>query len=244
VSKERQIVFLGCPDASRSELCRKMASFGFQVQAYRDPQQAAGALLAAGLGRGLLVVDLPGLHRLGLEPATLPPGLGQIVPLALLGDPALPGTAELAQKLGACAILDGSAPLEDLLFELHEVFFDQRGQRRSPRRPVQMMVEVRHGGGAAWLQALNISQGGIYLRTLQPRPPGEQLQLRFTLPGLPRQLEVVGEVVYAIGLDHDAGKLSSSDGSPRPVLGHPGMGVRFGPLPPEAELALEQLLSS
>lgn len=243
MSKERQVVFLGCSAATRASLGEGLARFGFQVGSFRDPRQAAGAVLAAGLGSGLLVVDLPGLQESELELSALPRGLGDVVPTALLTDPAAagPAAAELARLLGACEILDASAPLEELLLQIQEVFFRQQGQRRSPRWPVEMMVEVRHAGGAVRLQAHNISRGGIYLRTLKPRAPGEQLRLRFDLPGLAKPVEVQGEVVHVIDLDPVAGVLRGPGGSSRPVLGHPGMGVRFVELPDEALAALEKL---
>ncbi len=70
----------------------------------------------------------------------------------------------------------------------------RRGDRRdSHRLPIQ--VEVAEGNGPFEKHQGDISIGGVFFEKPLSLPIGAQVQLRFTLPGLERTLDVRGEVV-------------------------------------------------
>jgi len=86
--------------------------------------------------------------------------------------------------------------------------------REAPRVPVTMRVEIEESVPDKFLYSVNISEGGIYLRTHAPLSENALLHLSFTLPLDSDVIEVVGEVVRNIplGVELDI---------------EPGMGLRF-----------------
>ncbi len=80
---------------------------------------------------------------------------------------------------GCAAVL--TKPLD--LSILYGVLGRLSGQERNtPRVPVKMRVEIEERKPAAELTCLNISEGGMYLRTLLPLRDGAVLHVKFTLP--------------------------------------------------------------
>jgi len=98
--------------------------------------------------------------------------------------------------------------LYDILRQLSEE------PRRTPRVPARMRVEIEERTPQRYLTAVNISEGGIYLRTHAPLPEHTLLHLAFTLPLDPDLIQVTGTVVRAFHL----GAILETE---------PGMGLRF-----------------
>lgn len=86
--------------------------------------------------------------------------------------------------------------------------------RATPRVPVKMRVEIEEGKPEKFLTSVNISEGGLYLRTVTPLPEGTVLHLKFTLPRDVEPMTVVGMVVRTstLGKELDV---------------EPGMGIKF-----------------
>lgn len=93
-------------------------------------------------------------------------------------------------------------------------------ERRTEER-AEVEVEVRYRTMQDFLAAYsrNISGGGLFIRTPQPPPLNQQVQLKFTLPGLDHRFEMGGIVVW-------------SNASPRSSF-PPGMGIKFVEAAPE-----------
>jgi uncharacterized protein (TIGR02266 family) len=93
-------------------------------------------------------------------------------------------------------------------------------ERRVDER-VEVEVEVRYRTIQEFQAAYsrNISGGGLFIRTAQPQPLNQQVQLRFTLPGLDHRFEMGGVVVW-------------SNISPRSSF-PAGMGIKFLQIAPE-----------
>lgn len=87
-------------------------------------------------------------------------------------------------------------------------------ERRVDER-VEVEVEVRYRTIQDFLAAYsrNISGGGLFIRTPQPQPLNQPVQLKFTLPGLDHRFEMGGIVVW-------------SNMSPRSSF-PAGMGIKF-----------------
>jgi uncharacterized protein (TIGR02266 family) len=100
------------------------------------------------------------------------------------------------------------AQLYDVLRQLSEE------PRKTPRVPARMRVEIEEQDPQRYLTAINISEGGIYLRTHAPLPENTLLHLSFTLPLDPDIIQVAGTVVRASRL---GAQLETE----------PGMGLRF-----------------
>jgi len=107
-----------------------------------------------------------------------------------------------------------SKPIADvsLLYDVLRKLTDE--QRRTPRVPVRMRVEVEEQVPLRSLMSVNISEGGIYLRTPLPLPEHTLLHLAFTLPLDTAQVRAAGIVVRTSPFDEQ-------------LETEPGMGLRF-----------------
>jgi len=104
------------------------------------------------------------------------------------------------------------------------------GQPRStPRIPVKMPVEIAGDIPKKVMTSVNLSEGGLYLRTLNPLPEGELLHIRFTLPHDAESIELPAEVVrtFQLGTQFEE---------------EPGMGLRFVDIPQEILLKLRNFI--
>ena len=94
---------------------------------------------------------------------------------------------------------------------------DGAEKRRYPRAPLQLLVQYRFQTMGDFLAeySSNISLGGIYIRTDQPREEGALIYLQFTLRDGSPLIEGLGKVVRS----NPPGDL--------PAGMEPGMGVEF-----------------
>lgn len=88
-------------------------------------------------------------------------------------------------------------------------------RRAAPRVLVDLDVDYRSEDTYLFASSRDISETGIFVRTIEPLPPGTQLNLRFR-PDDDEVLELEGEVIWVNPYRPDA--LANLD---------PGMGVRF-----------------
>jgi uncharacterized protein (TIGR02266 family) len=89
------------------------------------------------------------------------------------------------------------------------------GQPRSaPRVPIKMQVEIEEKVAENKLPCINISDGGLYLRTAAPLADGTVIHIRFRLPHDSDDLELAAEVVRSLSLGTQ-------------LEAEPGMGLRF-----------------
>ena len=75
----------------------------------------------------------------------------------------------------------------------------------------------------------DINEGGLFIPSDRPKPPGTEVSMRFTLPGSERIVETSGRVV----------RVSDGEGTEPP-----GMGIEFDPLSPETSSGVDQLIRS
>ena len=97
-------------------------------------------------------------------------------------------------------------------------YTEQRVALRSPLLIRQVRIEV--APEVFFGYATNISSKGIYIQTINPKPTGFQVRLRFNLPGDKETIECSAEVVWS--RDYDS-----------KTCRKPGMGLRFLDLSPE-----------
>jgi len=99
--------------------------------------------------------------------------------------------------------------------------------RRQPRLPISLEVAYRTAGAFLVSYSINLSKGGIFLETAQPLEIGEQLTLKFDVPGV-GPLEVVGTVAWV--------RAGSHDGLPD------GMGIQFDQLDQQYGQVIDELV--
>ncbi len=102
-------------------------------------------------------------------------------------------------------------------------------ERQVPRVPARLRVEIEEKTPEKYLTCINISEGGMYLRTLDPLPEQGILHLQFILPRDTALIEVTGQVVRTESLGTR-------------IETEPGMAVRFKDLSEENRLRIRNFV--
>ncbi|UCD84875.1 MAG: PilZ domain-containing protein [Deltaproteobacteria bacterium] len=106
----------------------------------------------------------------------------------------------------------------------------RREYNRKPLK-VKMVVKNRRSLGMAYFDSKDISSGGAFLESLDHYEIGTEIELAFSLPGKPKQLKVLGKVVYLV-----------TDEITRDSKLVPGMGIKFLNLKEDDKKLLEAYL--
>lgn len=103
------------------------------------------------------------------------------IPIVLIGDQSDPESQGRATEAGADAYL--AKPLDRRLFlEIgHSFLFSV--DRREPRKPVHVSVDMTCMGETSQVSGIDVSTGGIFLSCQTRAAEGEHLLLKFTIPG-------------------------------------------------------------
>lgn len=104
---------------------------------------------------------------------------------------------------------------------------DETERRRSDRAELIVRVDYSTVDELFSEFTRDINEGGLFIETEKPRPPGTEVSLHFSLPGSDRTVKTNGIVVRV------------SDGSDGAT---PGMGIEFEDLPPEARAHINQVI--
>ena len=98
-------------------------------------------------------------------------------------------------------------------------------QRITLRISTRFHVKIAEGSTEKVMTCINLSEGGMYLRTHEPLPEKTVLHLQFSLPHSMEKLEVTGEVVRISPLETQ-------------LETEPGMGLRFIGVPQHIQLQI------
>ncbi len=166
-------------------------------------------------------VKLLPLFRDGLLRRTLPGGFRQLVELC-------DGSRSLAELLEASS-LDAWGTLSFLgrFMRLGMLEHGQAANRAAPRLGLQMPVDCQSLKSFQPARSLDLSARGMFVRTSQVFPVGDELLVRFNLPGVAHPFKIVGRVMW-----------SSSVDTPQGVPA--GMGIQFLDLTGEELSTIEQ----
>ena len=77
------------------------------------------------------------------------------------------------------------------------LFPDSFNRRSSPRVVLGIPVQYRFGNTIAAALALNLSHGGVAIRTTSPLEAGAGIKVRFRIPGSKRDVDADGRVVWS-----------------------------------------------
>jgi|YNPNPStandDraft_1061719.scaffolds.fasta_scaffold91311_2 uncharacterized protein (TIGR02266 family) len=113
--------------------------------------------------------------------------------------------------------------------DLSKVQKERRKELRSPLRVVRMKVETNQDVFFGY--ANNISAGGLFISTVNPRDIGERFKLKFKLPGTTKEIVVTAEVVW---------KRTYSQSEEY----EPGMGIKFVEISEEDAEAIRRFVNS
>jgi uncharacterized protein (TIGR02266 family) len=141
----------------------------------------------------------------------LPPtsGVGLVKAIRAIGDGRLPvlvfsGTiahADEVRELASCGVVgyvNEYSSAQNIVPALApHLFPDNFNRRGSPRVILGIPIQYRYGNTIAAALTLNLSRGGIAVRTTSPLELGAALKLRFRMPGSPGDIDAEGRVVWS-----------------------------------------------
>ncbi len=161
------------------------------------------------------------VFREGLMRRTLPSGFHQLVMLC-------DGTHRLPQLLEASTLDEWTALTYLARFvKLGMLEHGVAAKRASPRLGIQVPVEFASLKDFKPARSLDVSARGMFLRSNQVYPVGEDVVVRFSLPGVARPFKAVGRVTWSSPTD-------TPQGLPA------GMGVQFLDLDSQGQGVIEQ----
>ncbi len=165
------------------------------------PVKHAAELLAAARAGGvdLIVLDLrlPGSQGVGLIRAVRQ--LGSRAPvLVFSGTIASAGEVRELEALGVAGYVNEYTAVQHILPSLApHLFPDTFNRRSSPRVTLGIPIQYRYGNTIAAALTLNLSHGGIAIRTTSPLPPGAKIKVRFRVPGASADVDADGRVAWS-----------------------------------------------
>src|SRR5689334_4059409 len=105
--------------------------------------------------------------------------------------------------------------------------------RRDMRTPITLKIKFKSSNLDQFIErySVDVSRGGIFIRTKEPLPVGTQLRFEFQLQDASALIAGDGTVVWI--REHDPARQGVA----------PGMGVRFDKLAAESQKVLDKILS-
>lgn len=179
---------------------------------FREVLEAAGhrTLLVKSAGELLACLrDEPGVD-LALVDLRLPDSPGVEMIRAIRAQERAPvtvlvfsGTIASAEEVRALAGLgiagyvnEYSSPHNILPCLTPHLFPDNFNRRGSPRAALAIPIQYRVNNTIATALTINLSRGGLAIRTTSPLENGARLQMKFRLAGAAREVEATGKVVW------------------------------------------------
>jgi Tfp pilus assembly protein PilZ len=183
----------------RSVMGRALYSGGYSVRFVTDEVSLAAECAAQGV---TVVVAADDLAREG--PAALVSrarASGSEAAWIVVSPPKrMALTRAAVEALGRVAVVDGFAPPENVLFLVNELLASRGVDKRASARLLYgTTVAFRTAGREADEIGFsyNISEAGLYVRTLAPPDPGQQVWLEMWAPRSERRVRLAGSVAWA-----------------------------------------------
>jgi uncharacterized protein (TIGR02266 family) len=193
---------------------------GYEVITAADGQEAWDLLEQEGKTFDLLILDLLMPRMTGFEilerlPALkLPSGQKTLVVTGIFKSP-----KEIVRlrELGATGYITKSALVDEILFRVNQVFhLGMENSREHPRVILSIPVDYQVRNETLSNYTSNFSAGGVFIRTIDPAPINETIQVRMRIPEINQAIEVSGQVVWTN--EYETSRKKSC---------LPGMGVKF-----------------
>lgn len=175
----------------------------------------------------LLVIDLRLPHQAGVELVRSIRKIDNgVLPILVFS-----GTINSADEvrelaaLGVAGYVNEYSNVQHILPSLApHLFPDNFNRRGSPRVVLGIPIAYRFGNTIAAALTLNLSRGGIAIRTTSPLDPGTRARLRFRLPGSRRDIDAEARIAW----------------SDRRV----GMGLQFEKVDPADQAAIDEFVDA
>src|SRR5437763_13694337 len=100
--------------------------------------------------------------------------------------------------LGVAGYVNEYSAVQHILPSLApHLFPDNYNRRGSPRVVLGIPIQYRFGNTIAAALTLNLSHGGIAIRTTSPLDAGTKIKIRFRMPGSKRDIDAKGHVAWS-----------------------------------------------
>jgi len=175
----------------------------------------------------LVIVDLRLPHAPGVELIRSVRKLddGRLPLLIFSGTIANADEVRELAALGVAGYVNEYSAVQHILPSLApHLFPDNFNRRSSPRVVLGIPIQYRFGNTIAAALTLNLSHGGIAIRTTSPLEGGAKIKVRFRMPGSKRDIDAEGRVAW----------------SDRRV----GMGVQFEKVDPANQTMIDQFVDA
>jgi uncharacterized protein (TIGR02266 family) len=166
--------------------------------------KSAAELLArirADLGQiDLVVLDLRLPHAPGVELVRAIRKLdnGTLPILIFSGTIASADEVRELAALGVVGYVNEYSAVQHILPSLApHLFPDNFNRRSSPRVVLGIPIQYRFGNTIAAALTLNLSHGGIAIRTTSPLEAGAKIKVRFRMPGSKRDVDAEGRIAWS-----------------------------------------------
>ncbi len=191
--------------ADDTAFVRDRFAHALQVAGHRAITLQSGAELLARVRADrdqldLIVLDLrlPQAGGVDLVRAIRKIDEGQLPILVFSGTIASADEVRQLAALGVAGYVNEYSAVQHILPSLApHLFPDNFNRRGSPRVVLGIPVAYRYGNTIAAALTLNISKGGLGIRTMSPLASGTNLRARFRLPGSKRDIEAESRVAWS-----------------------------------------------
>jgi uncharacterized protein (TIGR02266 family) len=148
----------------------------------------------------LIVLDLRLPHAPGVDlvRAIRKLDAGQLAILIFSGTIANADEVRELAALGVAGYVNEYSAVQHILPSLApHLFPDNFNRRGSPRVVLGIPIQYRFGNTIAAALTLNLSRGGIAIRTTSPLEAGSKIRVRFRMPGSKRDIDADGRVAWS-----------------------------------------------
>ena len=191
-------VVAGADSAWRTILGRSLSNGGFSIRFAMTAEGLVNECVAEGVRVAVVADDLgPSGPLAALVEAR---ARGSNAGYVLVAPPKRIAHATRAMKeMGRASVADGFAPPENVLFLVNELLAPRGVDKRaSPRLLYGTSIEFRAAGrdeGEIGF-SYNVSAGGLFVRTLAPLDPGQEVWLEMWAPRSERRVRLAGVVAW------------------------------------------------
>jgi uncharacterized protein (TIGR02266 family) len=209
----------------RDRFTAALHSAGHRVVTVKSAAELLARIRADREHVDLLVVDLRLPHSSGVElvRAIRKFDEGKLPILVFSGTIASAQEVRELAQLGVAGYVNEYSAIEHILPSLApHLFPDSFNRRTSPRVILGIAVAYRFGNTIAAALTLNLSKGGLAIRTMSPLEPGSKARARFRLPGSRQDVNADCRVAWS---DQRA-----------------GMGLQFEQVDPADQAAIDQFV--
>src|SRR5687767_14803043 len=175
----------------------------------------------------LLVIDLRLPHASGVDLVRSIRKLdqGRVPILIFSGTIATADEVRELAALGVAGYVNEYSAVQHILPSLApHLFPDNFNRRSSPRVVLGIPIAYRFGNTIAAALTLNLSRGGISIRTTSPLENNAKVRIRFRLPGSKRDIDAEGRVAWS-DRRH-------------------GMGLQFEKVEPQDQTAIDEFVDA